>query len=129
MPKAKARVKADVDAVQAMQEALYHGQGKVVLQLDPETRRYIETFLVAFSEVKPDMPFSVLDVMGWACKYQAIRRARDADLNFNMPGIFSNAYALGKLLMKSQDLLGYQHAGSYGNRAIYSIGGVTDGQI
>ncbi len=126
MPKAKDKVKANVDAVQAMQEALYHSQNKVVLQLDPEIRRYMEIFLAAFSEVKPDMPFSVLDVMGWAGKYQAIIRAGDADLNFNMPGIFSNAYALGKLLMKSQGPLGYQHAGSYGNRAIYSIGSVAD---
>ncbi len=128
MPRGKTRSKASTDAVQAMQEVLHHGHDKVVLRLNPETRQYLKTFLAAFEEVKPDTPFSVLDVMGWALKYQAIMRAANGDLDFRMPAVFYNAYALGRLLKKSQEELGFQYAGSYGNRAIYNVGGGTDGE-
>lgn len=126
MPKGKTKVKPNVDAIQAMQEAVHRSQDVVVLKLDPETRRYLEVFLKAFEEVRPDTPFSVLDVMRWAHKYQAIIEPKEGNVGFRLPSIFYNAYTLGKLLKKSQEELGYLHAGSYGNRSIYSIGGKAD---
>lgn len=117
MPKTK--TKASTDAVQAMQETLNSKQDKVVLQLSPEIRLYLKAFLRAFKEVRPDNPFSVLDIMGWARKYQAIVKS-DKDPDFKLPSIFYNAYSLGKLLKKSQEELGLQSVGTYGNRAIYT---------
>jgi hypothetical protein len=118
--------KATPDAVQAMQEAMYHKKDEVVLKLDPLVRQHLEAFLSAFEEISSGTPFSVVDVINWACRYQAIRSSDEDEPNFVMPAIFHNAYALGRLLKKSQTELGIQFAGTYGNRAIYTVGRSED---
>lgn len=123
MPKAK----QDTDALQAMQEASYRERDQVVLQLSKEIKQYMKSFLTAFEDVKPDTPFSVVDIMGWSQRYQTIIRSRDENHDFQLPAIFHNAYALGKLLKKSQVELGLRYAGTYGNRAIYTVERESDG--
>ena len=115
----KTRTKTSTDAVRAMQETLHSRQDRVVLQLSPEIQLHLKAFLRAFEEVSPDNPFSVLDIMSWARKYQAIVKS-DKDPDFKLPSIFYNAYSLGKLLKKCQEELGLQSVGTYGNRAIYT---------
>ncbi len=108
-------------ALQAMKETLQTSHDVVVLQLDPTIKAHLDTFTQVFEEVSPGNPFSVLDVMNWARKYQAILAEEGKDATVRMPAIFNNAYALGKLLKKSQEELGIQSAGTYGNRAIYTV--------
>ncbi|KKL87493.1 hypothetical protein LCGC14_1934150 [marine sediment metagenome] len=115
------------DALQAMREAMEPKKGEVVLTLDSEVKRYLAAFTGAFDEVSPDTPFSVLDIVNWAHKYQALRSEGKDTPDFVLPAIFYNAYALGRLLKKSQVDLDIQFAGTYGNRAIYTVGRPSDG--
>lgn len=108
-------------ALQAMQEAQQSNLDVVVLQLDPIVKAHLRSFTQAFEEVSPGNPFSVLDIMGWSLRYWAI--LQKADPKVRAPAIFNNAYALGKLLKRNQEELGIQSAGTYGNRAIYTVGG------
>lgn len=115
------------DAIQAMKEAMERKKDEVVLTLDSEVERHLGAFTSSFDEVSPGTPFSVLDIVNWAHKYQALRSKNKDDRDFTMPAIFYNAYALGKLLKRSQVELGIQFAGTYGNRAIYTVGRSKDG--
>lgn len=114
------------DAIQAMKETMKRKKDEVVLTLDPEVEQHLEAFTSSFDEVSPGTPFSVLNIVDWAHKYQALRSKRKGDRDFTLPAIFYNAYALGKLLKRNQAELGIQFAGTYGNRAIYTVGRPKD---
>lgn len=115
------------DAIQAMKEVMEHKKNEVVLTLDSEVKLHLGAFTSSFDEVSPSTPFNVLDIINWAHKYQALRSKGKGTHDFTLPPIFYNTYALGKLLKRNQEELDIQFAGTYGNRAIYTVGRSKDG--
>ena len=100
-------------ALQALQKAVADKSNRAHT-LPKGFLKLFALFRDATNEAFPDGTFTAPSVVSWAGEYQRLG-------GIQVPDVFFNTYALGKLLKSHQGTLGIQFVGTYGNRAVYSV--------
>ncbi len=96
-------------AVQAMQNTLEQSS------TNQNLNEAINLFVTALKEVNSDRVFTVLDIASWAAEYRRLEGT------VVLPEEMFNTYSLGKYLKASQEVLGIESQGTYGNRQVWGL--------